>query len=156
MKKYFLENGIIFQTSYTRTRQQNGWMERKHQHILNVARAFRFQRCLLIDFLGECVLMAGYLINRTPSLVLSGKTHYKVLYGYDLTYDHLRLFGSLCYAHKQGRLGDKFECRSKRCIFVGYPYEKKEWRLCDLETNEFFCLTRCQVLKNRFTFCFTS
>ena len=36
MKNYFLENEIIFQTSGTGTPQQNGCVERKHQHILNV------------------------------------------------------------------------------------------------------------------------
>jgi len=30
MKNYFLENGIIFQTSCTGTPQQNGRVERKH------------------------------------------------------------------------------------------------------------------------------
>jgi len=42
LKNYFLENGIIFQTSCTGTPQQNGRVERKHQHILNIARALRF------------------------------------------------------------------------------------------------------------------
>jgi transposase InsO family protein len=58
MKKYFLEHGIIFQTSCTGTPQQNGRVERKHRHILNVARALRFQGNLPIDFWGECVLTA--------------------------------------------------------------------------------------------------
>jgi len=30
LENYFLENGIIFQTSYTGTPQQNGRVERKH------------------------------------------------------------------------------------------------------------------------------
>ena len=29
------------------------------------------------------------------------------------------------YAHKQNRDNDKFASRSRRCIFVGYPYKKK-------------------------------
>ena len=33
---------------------------------------------------------------------------------------------------------EKFASRSRRCIFVGYPYEKKAWKLYDLDTNEFF------------------
>jgi hypothetical protein len=49
MKSYFLEQGIIFQTSCTGTPQQNGRVERKHRHILNVARALRFQGNLPID-----------------------------------------------------------------------------------------------------------
>jgi len=126
MKNYFLQNEIIFQTSCTGTPQQNGCVEHKHQHILNVARALRFQGCLPIDFWRECVLTAGYLINRTLSSILNGKTPYRVLYGCDPTYDHLRAFLSLCYAHKQGRLGDKFDSQSRRCIFVGYPYEKRD------------------------------
>jgi len=32
-----------------------------------------------------------------------------MLFGCDPTYDHLRVFGSLCYAHTHGRLGDKFD-----------------------------------------------
>jgi len=39
MKIYFLDRGIIFQTSCTGTSQQNGIMERKYRHILNVTRA---------------------------------------------------------------------------------------------------------------------
>ena len=127
-------------------------MEPKHQHILNVARALRFQGCLLIDFWWECVLTIGYLINITSSLVLNRKTLSRVLYSRDPTYDHLRVFGLLCYAHKQGRLGDKFDCQSRRCIFVGYPYGKKGWCLYGLETNEFFVSRDVKFLKIDFPF----
>lgn len=63
---------------------------------------------LPIEFWGECVLIAGYLINRTASMVLDGKTPYEMLHGQEPSYEHLRVFGSLCYAHNQGRKGDKF------------------------------------------------
>ena len=64
--------------------------------------SLRFQGCLPIDFWGEWLLTAGYLINRTPSSVVDGNTPYSVLYGHDPTYDCLCVFGSLSYAHKQG------------------------------------------------------
>jgi len=46
MKRYFLDHPIIFQTSCT----QNGRVERKYRHILDVARALRFQGNLIIKF----------------------------------------------------------------------------------------------------------
>ena len=52
-------------------------------------------------------------------------------------YDHLRVFGCLCYARNQGRTSDKFESRSRRCVFLGYPNGKKAWKMYDLETKEF-------------------
>ena len=46
----FDTHGIIFQTSCVGTPQQNGRVERKHQHILNVGRALMFQGNLPITF----------------------------------------------------------------------------------------------------------
>ena len=126
MKNYFLQNEIIFQTSCTGTPQQNGCVEHKHQHILNVARALRFQGCLSIDFWEKYVLTTGYLINRTLSSVLNGKTPYRMFFRCNPTYDHLRVFRSLCYAHKQGRFGDKFDSRSRKCNFWDIHMGKRD------------------------------
>ncbi|KAG7599315.1 Ribonuclease H-like superfamily [Arabidopsis suecica] len=81
LSSYFRENRIIHQTSCVVTPQQNGRVERKHRHILNVARAVLFRASLPIKFWGEPILTAAYLINRTPSSVLSGCTPYEVLHG---------------------------------------------------------------------------
>ena len=70
LRPYFVKQGIIFETSYVKTPQQNGRGERKHQHILNVARAFRFQANLPLKFWGGCVKATCLLINRTRTLVL--------------------------------------------------------------------------------------
>ena len=56
MKRFYGEQGIIHQTSCTNTPQQNGRVERKNHHLLNVTRALRFQANLPIEFWGECLL----------------------------------------------------------------------------------------------------
>jgi len=33
---------------------------------------------------------------------------------------------------------DKFALRSKMCVFLGYPFGKKGWKVYDLETQEIF------------------
>ncbi|KAJ8633298.1 hypothetical protein MRB53_026634 [Persea americana] len=156
LKGYFAEHGILHQTSCTGTPQQNGRVERKHRHILNIARALRFQAHLPIEFWGECVLTAGYLINRTPSVLLDGKTPYEILYGQVPTYKHIRIFGCLCYVHDRNRDKDKFASRSRKCIFVGYPFGKKGWRLYDLERGDFFVSRDVVFIETEFPYADTN
>ncbi|KAG7546410.1 Integrase catalytic core [Arabidopsis suecica] len=138
LKAYFAENGIIHQTSCVYTPQQNGRVERKHRHILNIARSLLFQVALPTSFWGESVLTAAYLINRTPTPILDGKTPYEILYSTSPAYDHMRVFGSLCFAKKQSARSDKFQERGRKGIFVGYPHGQKGWRIYDIESHEFF------------------
>jgi len=124
MQQFYREHGILRQSSCIDTPQQNGRVERKHRHVLNVARALLFQASLPTKFWGECVLAAAHLINRTPSKLLVGKTPYEMLYQQKPSYEHLKVFGTLCFAKIKGSK-DKFAPRGKKCLFVGYPFGQK-------------------------------
>jgi len=136
IREFYEHCGIIHQTSCVHTPQQNGRVERKCKHLLNVARALRLHANLPLKFWGECVRTAAYLINRTPSKLLEGKTPYELVYGNKPDYDFIKVFGCLCFA--QTRSGDKFASKSRKCIFVGYPFGKKSWKLYDLAKHEIF------------------
>ena len=138
LTRFFQEKGIVHETSCVNTPQQNGCVERKHRHILNIARALRFQVNLPIEYWGECVLTSAYLINRTPSILLKNKTPFEVLFGHAPGYKHLRVLGCLAYAHNGDHKGDKFPTRSRRCVFLGYPYGKKGYKLYDLDRKVIF------------------
>ncbi|CAA7043512.1 unnamed protein product [Microthlaspi erraticum] len=138
LKSFFASQGIQHQTSCVGTPQQNGRVEGKHRHILNVARSLRFEALLPIQFWGDCVLTAAHLINRTPSSVLDGNTLYEMLFGKKPMYERIHTFGCLCYAHEGTRKRVKFDERATRCVFLGYSHSQKGWRVYDLEREEYF------------------
>nr|KYP76552.1 Retrovirus-related Pol polyprotein from transposon TNT 1-94 [Cajanus cajan] len=98
MREFFKQQGTIYQHSCIYTPQQDGVVERKHRHILELARAFRFQSHLPLHFWAECVSTAVHVINRLPTPILSCQTPFKKLYGKIPSYSHLRVLGCLAYA----------------------------------------------------------
>ena len=116
LSSFYASKGILHQLSYVETPQQNAVVERKHQHLLNVARALRFHANLPLKFWGDCVFTTTYLINRFRSPFLGNLTPYQKLLGHSPSYHHLRSFGCLCYASTLTRNISKFDPKAKACI----------------------------------------
>lgn len=137
MRNFFRYHRIEYQRTCVYTLQQNGVLERKHRYILAVACALLFQSQLPLIFWGECILTVVYLINQLPSPLLSNKSSFDLLYHRPPTFDHLKVFGCLCYATVVHPT-KKIDPRAKRCIFVGHPTSHKGYKLYDMETKQFF------------------
>lgn len=136
MIDFYAKQGILLETTCPHTPQQNGVVERKHRHLLDTARALRFEANLPKMFWGKCVLTAAYIINRLPSKTLGHKTPYELLYNQKPEYDHIRVFGCLTYFWSIETKGDKFEVRGRPGVFLGYPHGTKGYKIFDIENKK--------------------
>ncbi|GKE55906.1 RmlC-like cupins superfamily protein [Tanacetum coccineum] len=134
LKEFFQNNGIIHQTSYPNTPQQNARVERKHTQLLEIARALRFQANFPIHFLRYCILAATYIIYRLPSTSIDNKSPYEILYQKPPSLDHLRTIGYRAYIYSH--TPDKFASRSIPAILIGYPLHQKGYLLYDPQTHK--------------------
>ncbi|XP_074266547.1 uncharacterized protein LOC141589823 [Silene latifolia] len=93
-----------------------------------------------------------YLINRTPSSIHNGKTPYEMLFQKPQPMSHIKTFGCLCYARNINRSNDKFAPRGRKCIFLGYPFGKKGWKVYDLDTGAHFSSRDVAFIEHEFPF----
>ena len=138
MTNLLKEKGVLHQFSCAYRPEQNAVVERKHQHLLNIARALYFQSKVPISLWGECVATATFILNRIPSPLLKSKTPYEMLFGKTPDYYSLRTFGCLCYASTIPSLRHKFSPRAIPSVFVGYPVGYKGYKLYNLQSKQFF------------------
>ncbi|XP_074373755.1 uncharacterized protein LOC141714118 [Apium graveolens] len=144
--------GIDHQSSCVETPQQNGRAERKHRHLLFVARALKFNSKVPIHFWGDCLLAATYMINKTPSKILNNLSPYEILFHKPPLYDHMRVFGCLAYASTLSKRADKFAPRATKCVFIGYPQHQKGYKLINIETGHKFVSTDVVFYENVFPY----
>ncbi|GAU40997.1 hypothetical protein TSUD_92220 [Trifolium subterraneum] len=120
LQSFYASKGILHQTSCVHTPQQNGRVERKHQCILNVARALLFQSKLPPKFWGYDVTHAVYIMNRIPSSAIHDQLPYHLLHKSLPDLSSLRVFGCLCYISSTDVNMSKLQSRATKCIFLGY------------------------------------
>lgn len=113
--------GYVHQSSCPHTPHQNGVVERKHCHKLDIARALILRTNLPKVFWGDGINTATHIINRLASTVLAEKSPWELLYNEEAPIDHLRVFGCICFVNTFPSQHDKFDPRALAGVFLGYP-----------------------------------
>ena len=87
------------------------------------------------SFWAEAVSCSVYLLNRSPTRSVQDITPAEAWSGYKPSVKHLKVFGSVAYAHVRAQTRTKLDDRGVKTIFVGYkrggyklynPVTKKE------------------------------
>ncbi|CAL1397690.1 unnamed protein product [Linum trigynum] len=152
MSDFFQNTGIFHEQSCVETPEQNSKVERKHQHILAVARALKFQANLPSGFWADCVKHAVHLINRVPTPVLNNLTPFEKLHKKPPDLSYLRVFGCLCFASTLHNHRTKFDSRARKGIFIGFTSGIKGYKIYDLTSHEVFTSRDVQFHENHFPF----
>jgi transposase InsO family protein len=123
--QFLASNGIEHQTTCVNTPEQNGVVERKNRHLLEVARSLMFTTNIPKFFWGEAVKTATYLINRMPLRIIGYKTPAECLFKSNEFIVPPKVFGCVCFVHDYRNSVGKLDPRAIKCVFVGYPPSKK-------------------------------
>ncbi|WVZ20696.1 hypothetical protein V8G54_008018 [Vigna mungo] len=137
LNDFFSSKGIFHETSCIESPQQNGIVERKHQHILNVARALLFQSHLPSVFWSYAIKHAVHLINRLLTPFLKHQSPYQYVFGSLPDFRKLRVFGCLAFSNTIMAGRTKLDKRASKCIFLGFKPGVKGYLLYNLHNKNF-------------------
>jgi hypothetical protein len=97
LNSLFCKVGIAHQVSCPHTHQQNRSAECKHRHIVKMGLALLAHASTPLKYCDETFLAAIYLINHTPTKLLSYDTSLHCLLGTTPDYSNFCIFGCACW-----------------------------------------------------------
>ena len=118
------------------TPQQNGVSERMNRSIMETVRCLLHYANLPLDFWAEAVATAVFLRNSSPTSYLKEVTPYQCWFREKPDVSNLRVFGCKALVHIPEQKRKKLDKKSMECIFVGYPYNSKGYKLYNPETKQ--------------------
>ncbi|KAE8703262.1 Dynamin-related protein 5A [Hibiscus syriacus] len=117
--------GILHRLTCPHTSEQNGVVERKHRHVIELALVLLAQASLPVKYWSYAVVSAVHLINRLPTAVLQGVSPFEKLYGKKPDYTMMRVFGCQCFPHLRLFQKHKLAFRSQICTYLGINHRHK-------------------------------
>ncbi|GJX60330.1 ribonuclease H-like domain-containing protein [Tanacetum coccineum] len=143
------QNGMQFRFSCPKTSQQNGKLERMLRTLNNITCTLLFQAHIPPSYWVEA-LNNRHLLNILPFTAINNEIPFTKLHNKPPTYDHLRVFGCLCYPHIF--FDHKLQPRSTSYVFLSYPALHRGYRCLDLSTNKIIISRHVIFYKDQFPF----
>ncbi|KAJ4755031.1 hypothetical protein LUZ62_089436 [Rhynchospora pubera] len=120
---------VVHQLTCPHTPEQNGVVERKNRHILELALAVIDHACIPLELWDEIFASIVFLINRLPPSHSSTATSpFEILFHTPPNYLELRVLGSRCFPLTRPYNKHKLQPHSVPCVFLGYALSQKGYR----------------------------
>jgi len=121
-KRHCEELGLQHNITCPYTPQHNEVAERKNRTIMDMARSMLKAKGMPNYFWVEAVTCAVYLINRSPTRSVPNTIPIEAWSGFKPNVQHLKVFGSITYAHVPKAARSKLDDEVVKTIFIGYKH----------------------------------
>ena len=132
------QKGIDKELTVPGSSQQNGVAERMNRTLMNKATAILRESKLGTGFWAEALSTAVHVRNRTPTSSVDGKTPMELWSGEIPDVSHLRVFGCLADVLVPKSKRGKFDSKSERVVFIGYPHGCKGYKFWNPAKKKIF------------------
>lgn len=129
MQDIMLKNGIKHEKSTPYNPEQNGSIERENRTVVEAARSMIYAKGMNLELWAEAVHHANYVLNRTGTSSVRGKTPHELWFKKPPTTIEFKVFGTEVYAHVPKQKRRKWSPKSKKGVFVGYDDCTKGYRV---------------------------
>ncbi|GKA13372.1 retrovirus-related pol polyprotein from transposon TNT 1-94 [Tanacetum coccineum] len=129
LRIYYESVGISHETSFARSPQQNGVVERRKRTLVEAARIMLIYAKAPLFLWVEVIATTCYNQNRSIIRRHHGKTAYEILHDRKPDLSYLHVFGALCYPNNDSEDLGKLQAKADISIFIGYPPKKKAYRI---------------------------
>ena len=152
MNPFFAKCGIAHRPSYPHHHKQNGFVERKHCHIVDTSLTLLATASMSHKYWDEAFTTTCFLINRIPSPVLKNKSPFQVLFNQTPDFNFLKVFGCACWPHLCPYNTRKFDFRSKLYVFLGYSLHHRGYCCLHIPSGRVYISKNVIFDETRFPF----
>jgi histone deacetylase 1/2 len=149
LNSLFCKVGISHHVSCPHAHQQNGSVERKHSHIVEVGLSILANASMPLKFWDEAFLTTTFLVNLLPRKVIDFETPIERLLQTTPNYEPIRIFWCACWPNLRPYNKGKLAYRSTQCVFLGYSPLHKGVKCLNVKTGRVY-ISRYVVFDEKF------
>ena len=114
---FLASHSISHQVSCPYTPQQNGWVERKNCHVVEMGLTMLVHSRVPMSYWPFVFQSVVHIINRLPTFVFNFKSPFEIIFQKIPYYNSFKIFGFVCFPYFRSYSSHKLQIWSTKCLF---------------------------------------